>query len=230
MEIKDDGPNQKEGRDPFLEEYIVKYDQWLSKGQISFSSKVVPVSESLQAQKWILPTEQVMELLRSARSVALKKCACRTHYGRCDKPLEVCFVLNEVGDKFVAQGDARRISLSEAAEVLQKANESGLVHMSYYMPDHEVFALCSCCSCCCHDMQIVRDYGRKELMTRSEYVAVTDGAACVHCGRCVERCAFDARFLRDDQMIYDAAACLGCGLCVTVCPTGATAMLLRAES
>lgn len=227
MKIKDDGPNRKEGKDPFLEEYIAKYDQWLSKGQISFASKVVPVSESLQAQKMVLPTEQVLELLKSARSVALKKCRCRTHYGRCDKPVEVCLVLNEFGDKFVAKGEARPISLSEAAEVLKKANESGLVNMGLYVPDHEISALCSCCSCCCHDFQIVKSYGRKDIMVRSEYVAVTDEAACVHCGECVERCAFDARFLRDDQMVYDAAACFGCGLCVTVCPAGATTMQPR---
>jgi len=227
METKDEGSDRTGSKDPFLEKYIAKYDQWLSKGQISFSSKVIPVSESFQAQKWVLPTEQVLELLRSARSVALRKCRCRTHYGRCDKPLEVCFILNEVGDKFVANGDARHISLSEAAQVLLKANESGLVHMSLYMPDHEVFALCSCCSCCCHDIQIVKSYGRKDLMVRSEYVAVTDNAACVHCGECVERCAFDARSFEDEQMVYDAAACFGCGLCVTVCPVGATILQPR---
>lgn len=34
--------------DPFLEKYINKYDEWLSKGKISFSSKVIPVSGSLK--------------------------------------------------------------------------------------------------------------------------------------------------------------------------------------
>jgi Pyruvate/2-oxoacid:ferredoxin oxidoreductase delta subunit len=216
-----------EANDPFLEKRVAKYDQWLNKGQISFSSKVIPVSESLQAQKWVLPTEQVLDLLRGAKSVALQKCECRTHYGRCDKPLEVCFLLNEVADKFVEKGRARRISMSEATDVLQKANESGLVHLSLYMPDHEVFALCSCCSCCCHDIRIVKLYGRKDLLVRSEYVAVTDIASCIHCGECVERCAFDARSLSDGEMVYDAAACLGCGLCVTVYPAGATIMLPR---
>lgn len=33
-------------RDPFLEKRLVKYDEWLSKEQISYSSKVIPVSES----------------------------------------------------------------------------------------------------------------------------------------------------------------------------------------
>jgi ferredoxin len=174
-----------------------------------------------------MPTGQVMEILKNARSVALQNCLCRTHYNRCDKPLEVCFVLNEVGDKFVAKGMARHVSLAEAAEVLRKANENGLVHLSLYMPDHQVFALCSCCPCCCHDLQIVKLYDRKDLMVRSDYVAVTDAYACIHCGECASRCAFGARVFQDEKMEYNSAGCLGCGLCVTVCPAGATFMQPR---
>ncbi|MCL0074246.1 hypothetical protein M1O50_05195, partial [Dehalococcoidia bacterium] len=184
---------QTEENDPFLEKRLIKYDEWLSKGQLSFSSKVVPVSESFDAKQWVLPTEQAMEILSNAKSVALQNCECRIHYKRCDKPLEVCFLLNEVGDKIVSKGQARHVSLSEATDILRKANESGLVHLSLYMPDHELFALCSCCSCCCHDLQIVKLYKRKDLMVRSEYVATTDSDACIHCGECAERCVFGAR-------------------------------------
>ena len=213
--------------DPFLEKRIVKYDEWLSKGKISFSSKVIPISESLKAKQWVLPTEQAIEILRNAKSVALQKCECRTHYKRCDKPVEVCFLLNEVGDKFVSKGQARHVSLTEAMDVLRKANESGLVHLTLYMPDHQVFALCSCCSCCCHDLQIVKLFDRKDLMVQSEYVAVTDPEICTHCGKCIERCVFGARMFQDERMEYHAEACLGCGLCVTICPVGATSMQPR---
>lgn len=213
-----------EENDPFLEKRLIKYDEWLSKGQLSFSSKVVPVLESFDAKQWVLPTEQAMEILSNAKSVALQNCECRIHYKRCDKPLEVCFLLNEVGDKIVSRGQARHVSLSEATDVLRKANESGLVHLSLYMPDHELFALCSCCSCCCHDLQIVKLYKRKELMVRSEYVAATDSDVCIHCGECAERCVFGARVHKDEQMDYNADPCLGCGLCVTICPVEATSM------
>ena len=47
----------------FLEKRSVNYDKWLSKGQISASSKVIPVSEAFSAKQWVLPTEQVMEIL-----------------------------------------------------------------------------------------------------------------------------------------------------------------------
>ncbi|MFZ2448150.1 MAG: 4Fe-4S binding protein [Syntrophobacteraceae bacterium] len=213
--------------DDHLKKYVVKYDKWLAAGKISHSSKVVPVSESFDAKQWVMPAEQVESILRNARSIALQKCMCRVHYSRCDKPLEVCLVLNEPGDRFVEKGLARHIPLPEALEVLKRADETGLVHLSLYMPDHEVFALCNCCPCCCHDLQILKLACRKDLVARSEYVAKTDPDECIHCGACAERCAFGAREIRDGELAYDESACLGCGLCVTVCPVEATVMRER---
>lgn len=210
--------------DPFLEKYVAKYDEWLGKRRISFSSKVIPISESLSTKQWVLPTEQAIEILRTAKSLALQDCACRTHYKRCDKPVEVCLLLNEAGDRMASKGQARHISLTEATDILKHANESGLVHLTMYMPDHQVFALCSCCSCCCHDLQLVRLCDRKDLLVESEYVAVTDPDLCTDCGECTERCMFDARKFRDGKMEYHAEACVGCGLCVTKCPVEATSM------
>ncbi len=212
--------------DPFLEKKIVDYDKWLSKGKISASSKVIPVSESLSSKQWVLPTEQVLEILTNANSVAIQDCECRTYYKRCDKPLEVCFLLNKVGDKFVSKKEARHVSLAEATDILKKANENCLIHLALYMPDHEIFALCSCCSCCCHELQIVKLAERKELMVHSEYIAATNNESCINCGDCIDRCIFDARIFNDKKMEYNPKACLGCGLCVTVCPVDATTMIL----
>ena len=213
--------------DAFLKKYLTKYDQWMAKGQISFSSKVIPVSESLDAKQWVMPTEQVLRVLEGAESIALQNCACRAHYKRCEKPLEVCLLLNKAGDKAVAQGSARHISMEAATDILQKANESGLVHMSLHMPDHQVFALCSCCSCCCHDLQIIKRTGRNDIMMRSDYVAVTEFETCIHCGDCEERCFFDARMIQDDALEFDSEKCVGCGLCVTTCPVEAISMTTR---
>lgn len=209
-------------RDPFLEERLEKYDNWLNNGQISFSSKVIPVRESIEAHQWVLPSDHVLKILRDARSIALQDCVCRSHYRRCDNPLDVCLLLNEYGDKFVAKGTARHLTLEEATEVLRHTNERGLVHLSLYQPDHEVYALCSCCPCCCHDLQIVRLYNRSDVMVHSEYIAVTNMEACIHCGKCIERCIFGARKWEKNQMVYHAEACYGCGLCVTPCPVDAT--------
>ena len=43
-------------KDPFLNEKLKKYNQWLAAGKISFSSKVIPISQSLEACQYVLPT------------------------------------------------------------------------------------------------------------------------------------------------------------------------------
>ena len=219
--------NDTKRNDPFLKERLDRYDRWLRMGGISHSSKVIPVRESIEGEQWVLPTEQATAILRRASSMAVQDCECRTHYQRCDHPREVCLLLDDIADGLIAKDEARPVNLAEAADILRKANESGLVHLTLYRPDHRVYALCSCCSCCCHDLQIIEAFGRPELMVRSDYVAETEGDACIHCGDCVERCFFGARFWRNGVVTYEPASCVGCGLCVTICPTEATGLVPR---
>ena len=99
--------------------------------------------------------------------------------------------------------------------------------MTLHMPGRKIYGLCSCCACCCHDLQLILDYNRRDLVVRSDYIAVTDQKRCIGCRRCIERCVFGARALCDGVIEFDARACLGCGLCVTVCPEKATVMKER---
>ena len=170
---------------------------------------------------------QVIEFLRNARSFALIPCECRTRYHRCDNPVDVCFVINDAADACMAQGIGRHVSLEEAKDALRRADEHGLVHLTVYNPQQYVYAVCSCCSCCCHDLQFLKQFGRDDLIAHSEYVAWTDPDVCTHCGDCIEPCVFEARAWEDGQMRYDAAACYGCGLCVPICPVEATVMKRR---
>ena len=213
--------------DEWLEKRLAAYDRWFEEKKVPFTSKVIPIRESLTPMQWVLPTEQALEILRNARSFALSRCECRDRYKRCDNPVEVCFLINDVADKRVEQAKALPVSLEEAAERLQKANEHGLVHMTIYNPDQHVYALCSCCTCCCHEMQLMRLYGRNDLIAYSDYVSETDMTQCTHCGVCVERCVFNARSLDSGEMTYDPERCYGCGLCATTCPAEAIQMIRR---
>ena len=213
--------------DDFLNSWANKYENWQQEGTFPFSSQVIPVKESFLASQWILPSKQVLQILKNARSFALANCVCRSHYSRCSKPKEVCFLLDDRGDKAVEHNKARRISLSDASEVLKEADKHGLVHLTLYMPGHSIYALCSCCPCCCHDLQLLIDYHRADLVIRSDYIAVTDNERCIHCGKCIDRCVFSARFLKDDRLEYNSQSCFGCGLCVSICPENATTMQER---
>ena len=215
--------------DTSLREWLDRVDGWRQEGKGPFASRVIPVGESVAAQQWVLPTEQVLGLLREARSSALTNCGCRSQYQRCDNRLDVCFLLNDAADRCVAEGNGRHVSLAEAQEALRRASESGLVHLAIYNADQVVEALCSCCPCCCHDLQILRHYGRPDLIAHSDYVARTDMELCTHCGDCIDRYVFSARVWDDGRMVYDADACYGCGVCVTVCSAGAILMQQRVD-
>jgi len=216
-----------DGKDEWLEERLARYDGWIKDGKIPTSSKVIPLGEALSGQQWILPTQQVIEILRNARSFALAPCVCRSRYQRCDNPLEVCLYTNDVADTMVADGKARYISLDEAKERMKLANEHGLVHLTFYKPDQFIYALCSCCTCCCHDLQFMTKYQRPDLIAHADYVAEVDTSVCVQCGTCVKRCAFDAQKTDGETVIFHQDKCYGCGVCVTTCPSGAISMKLR---
>src|SRR5665647_3965984 len=78
----------------------------------------------------------------------LAECACRVSMGNCDKPREVCLVFGTFGQFLVERGKARQIDQQQALQVLDLAEESGLVHTCNNSQD-EFAVLCNCCSCCC---------------------------------------------------------------------------------
>lgn len=218
-----------EPRDIELEERMVKFDTWVKEGKIPCSSKVIPVNQSLHALQWVLPTQQMLEILRNSRSYALADCLCRSKHRRCGNPLEVCFYTNDVADKKVAEGAARHVDLDEAAEILKLANQHGLVHLTIYNPEQHVYAVCSCCECCCHDIEFMKKLGRPDLVAHADYIASVNTGSCINCGACVDRCIFDAQEMQGATVTYHLEKCYGCGLCVTTCPTGSISMMLRKE-
>jgi NAD-dependent dihydropyrimidine dehydrogenase PreA subunit len=218
---------KKDARDEELEKRMQMFDNWVKEGKIPSSSKVIPVRQSVECLQWVLPTQQVMEILRNSRSFALAECLCRKKHKRCDNPLEVCFYINDVADKKVEQGSARRVSLEEALETLKLANQHGLVHLTIYNPEQHVYALCSCCECCCHDIEFMKKLGRPDLVAHADYAASVEDTLCTHCGVCAGRCMFDAHAMEDGKHVFQRERCYGCGLCATTCQPGAIKMGLR---
>jgi Pyruvate/2-oxoacid:ferredoxin oxidoreductase delta subunit len=216
--------------DELLEKHMLKTDQLISEGKIPSSSKVIPVHDSLGNLQWVLPTNQVIEIIRNVRSFALTDCICRTTYKRCNRPVDVCLVLNDYADLYVKGGKARYITLEEAVTQLKLANEKGLVHLTLFDPKQHIAALCSCCECCCKNLQIMIKFHRPDFITYSDYVAKAEPEKCIQCGKCIERCVFGAQIKNgEDQVEYHPEFCYGCGLCSTTCPTQAITMNLRKQ-
>jgi NAD-dependent dihydropyrimidine dehydrogenase PreA subunit len=214
----------------YVDKIEARYGKLIAEGKMTRSSKVVPINRSLKPKQWVLPSSQALEILKASDAVALASCLCRELAGRCDAPREVCFHLGGFARKTVERNEGRFVSMEEAEEVLRLAERSGLVHLTLFDPERKVFALCSCCECCCHDFHLLKNRGRVDLVAHSEFIAATDLMLCADCGECVPLCHFGARKMAEGRLVYDKETCYGCGLCVPACPVGATVMKPREAS
>jgi NAD-dependent dihydropyrimidine dehydrogenase PreA subunit len=212
-------------RQYYLSTRIRKAEKNIEKGQLKYSSKVIPIRKAVQATRHILPTQQAICFLKEVKSIALAKCGCRVAFKNCTKPLNTCLLLDKEAEYLKARGYAKEISIEKAEKVLEIADKAGLVHLTLYLPGQKVYAICSCCPCCCHDLQALLKYGKRFFIAKSDYMAVSNLDLCNGCGACINRCVFNAREMRDGKSIVNEANCYGCGLCVTTCPTGASKLV-----
>lgn len=54
--------------------------------------------------------------------------------------------------------------------------------------------------------------------------AIIDYDKCINCGKCQEKCRFDAIFKIDNYFKIDYFSCEGCGVCEIICPVKAITM------
>lgn len=105
---------------------------------------------------------------------------------------DMCMPLNEGAEFYIRTGRAREISKEEAYEILQKAEDNGLVHeITNIDGDGNAHAICNCCGCSCFSLRIAEMF-RTPNMCRSNYVSHVDAEKCVACGQCVENCQMNA--------------------------------------
>ncbi len=191
---------------------------------------VIPVNRTFEGENRVYSFAEMKEILESANKIASGLCGCKRKYENCDAPKDGCISLDAWADDFLENEPTteHEISVEEALELLQKSHEAGLVHISYTMKDDEKPGLiCSCCPCCCHTLGSLIRNGTHPMMLTSKYIAVNDDQLCVQCGKCVERCVFGSREVKDDILVYDDSMCFGCGLCVSTCPDSAISLVPR---
>ena len=189
--------------------------------------RVIPAHGSVKSE-WILPYDDVREILLAARSFRVRDCICRVQQDqvgrRCDFPLKVCmsFSLAE------RPPDPDSLSQEEALELLDETERLGLVHTVSNVMEG-VNYICNCCSCCCGILRGITDWGVENSVAQANYFAQIDPEQCRNCGRCEERCQMGAISEQDGVRTVARGRCIGCGLCVTGCPRGAVVLEPKPE-
>lgn len=192
-----------------------------------YTAVTIPVKVSIDAKQQVLDTENVKKILSNAEMIALQDCYCREIIKNCDKPLEVCISLDEGAVYAIEKEGAREVSLKEALAVLEMSHKAGLVHLAYHREGEDCKIICSCCSCCCHHLIGLMQFGYHEAVVKSDFVAKVEESLCTGCGLCVDRCQFGAWGNGDNDAVLDCERCFGCGLCVSSCPAGAVSLVKR---
>jgi Pyruvate/2-oxoacid:ferredoxin oxidoreductase delta subunit len=191
------------------------------------SSLIVPINKALEASQKVLPGEQVVEILTGAKLIALQPCECRTNLNRCVAPKDTCIVLDATAESQIKAGGAKRITIDEAKRILKVTEDAGLVHLIINIKGWVPEAICSCCHCCCQELNALLEFGQLDAVLQSDYVVEKDERKCANCGKCIERCHFKAHARRNDKVIFTPQRCYGCGLCVVKCPGKALKPIIR---
>ncbi len=190
-------------------------------------SRIIPINKALEASQKVVPGARVLEILSKASTIAVQACECRENLGKCSAPIDVCIIVDATAESQLAAGAARGISLEEAERILRSTEEAGLVHLVIHTGDWAPEAFCSCCPCCCQELNALVGFGHLDAVLKSDYVVEKDAEMCIDCGICAKKCVFKAHARTGEKVAYSPEKCVGCGLCIEVCPSHALTLVKR---
>lgn len=189
--------------------------------------RVVPVEREIPQQMDVFPYEKASEIIKAADVIAVAECICRKEQklvgGGCDAPADNCLVFSHWANFYIENGMGRKITQEEALQVLNKAEEAGLVHCSNNT-ELGHFAICNCCGCCCGVLRGITHLHNPQAVARSDFILAVDADACVGCEVCLGRCHVKAIAMEDGVAKLMEDRCIGCGVCIQTCPVEALSL------
>ena len=187
----------------------------------------------------VLDFERASEVIRTASHRAISTCYCRhkmQHVGRdCDAPKEICMTFNTSAASLSRHGHARMVDTAECLDLLDQAQEHGLVQFGENVRERVNF-ICNCCGCCCEAMIAARKFGTLHPVHTTNFLPVVNEDACNGCGKCASACPVEAMSIvsandphqpKRRKARVDENICLGCGVCVRACPEKSLSLAAR---
>lgn len=196
--------------------------------------RTIPINSNI-VSKWPIAThDDALAILEQRTTIGVVPCTCRTLMGTlgmkgCDNPIENCIGFDEIAEYYLDNQFARKISKDEAASMILKSDELGMVLQPFNGKD--AGALCSCCGDCCAMLRSLDLNPNPAEAVKSSYFAAIETDECTGCELCLSRCQINALTMNeDDAAVVDLNRCIGCGLCVTTCPSDALQLIKKPES
>jgi len=194
--------------------------------------RVIAVNRTIKAENRIHTYDQVKHYIETYDPLAVSTCYCRhqaklvDEASHCGKPDDVCLQFGTGAAFVIERGMGRSISKAEALEILDRAENAGLVHCTNNR--QEIDFLCNCCSCHCVILKSAKAQPKPGLAVNSGFHPIFNTDLCESCENCKERCPMSAIWMNESNYpTVDLEQCIGCGLCATGCPNEAIMMEAR---
>lgn len=185
--------------------------------------RTIPIEESITPEHHVANYDEIKQLINNIKQpIGVTNCACRQAKDLFEEPCsktdlrETCLYFGNTGQLFIDQGWARSISTKEAIEILNQAQNHGLVFQSGNTINPEF--ICCCCGCCCQILSRLKTLPRPSRIVPGNFYADVDSELCVGCGTCIDRCHLNSIKLVDGLAKVILKRCIGCGVCVPSCP------------
>jgi len=215
-----------------VNEYIPQIWEKRWAKQKTQQKRVIPISKSIPAEMNIMPYEQAETIIKKQSKIVVVPCICRKEHAMaghgCGKPLEVCLMLGANAVFYEENDIGRSIPQEEALEILNKANEAGLVLQP--SNSQKPFVICMCCGCCCFVLKNLNKMDEPAKIACTHYYVTVSKDDCTGCGNCEDICQMGAITVGDGSAGVNLARCIGCGLCITRCEFHAIRLVEKEES
>lgn len=191
--------------------------------------RTIPVDIKLTAERAVSNYDDIRFLINKAEGpFAIMDCICKKGQTLLGNPCqqtnysETCLTIGSSAERVLREGHGRELGRDETLDLLDKADEEGLVVQPQNTKDPTF--ICFCCGCCCHVLRISKRYPEPASFFTANYHAYVDADLCIACGACSSRCQTDAIFTDGCQTVVNLKRCIGCGLCVSTCPSEAISL------
>jgi electron transport complex protein RnfB len=184
--------------------------------------RTIPMQRSVPHERYVSSYDDIRHIVDSIEGqIAVANCVCRQ--GRDLAGLscrhtglrETCLIFGATAQQHLDLRLARRISKSEALDILAKAQEAGLV----LQPENveRPHYICCCCGDCCGILSTLKKFPRPAEFYATNHRAVVDQERCNGCEACADRCQLEAIAVVGGTARVDPDRCIGCGNCVVSC-------------
>ncbi|SHK55327.1 4Fe-4S binding domain-containing protein [Desulfatibacillum alkenivorans DSM 16219] len=220
--------------------YLYEKAMFLRPSRKKFTSGValnlnVDIAEN--SKNTAMPIELIKKAVSETAYIAIMhRCFCRSAQNCSDHPQDLgCIFIGEGSRAVVEKGIARKATVEEAMEHIDRAVKSGLVGQSLWIEAeqylwgikdedmHRFLEVCFCCPCCCTALKLAKN-SRDDLRDRFRSIgwkAVVDENSPKECGRCqvcTTACPLEAVSNTNGRAEIREDRCMGCGICAVQCP------------